>query len=103
MLLQADSPDRAAGILPIEEHTVYSTGDAGWGAGSPSPGGTLLEMGRIPIVQLEAAGPSTAVQQGSTSSSEVRPDILHLRCILLLWETFVASLFMGSLTSDSNS
>ena len=65
------SPDKATGMSPVEEHAVYSKGDQGWGAGSSSVGGTLLEMDEAPDVRLDAAGPSTVTQLGSASSSEV--------------------------------
>ncbi len=50
---------------------MYSKGDQGFGAGSPSARGTLLEMDRTPDVHLDAAGPSNMAQPGSESSSEV--------------------------------
>ena len=63
------SPDKAAGIFPVEEHAVYSHTDQG--DGSSSAGGTLLELNKMPDVHLDAAGPSNIAQQGSESSSEV--------------------------------
>ena len=68
-----DSPDTGSGMQPVEEDTEYSHSEQRWGAGGPSPGGvgTLLEMKQLPDVRLEAGGPSTAAQQGSSSSSEV--------------------------------
>ena len=68
-----DSPDTGSGMQPVEEDTEYSHSEQRWGAGGTSPGGvgTLLEMKQLPDVRLEAGGPSTAAQQGSSSSSEV--------------------------------
>ena len=66
------SPDKAAGMSPVEEHAVYNKSHPGWGAGgSPSVGGTLLEMDKVPDGALDAAGPSNVAQPGSASSSEV--------------------------------
>ena len=68
-----DSPDTGSGMQPVEEDTEYSHSEQRWGAGGVSPGGvgTLLEMKQLPDIRLEAGGPSTAAQQGSSSSSEV--------------------------------
>ena len=66
------SPDKAAGMSPVEEHAVYNKSHPGWGTGgSPSVGGTLLEVDKVPDVALDAAGPSNVAQPGSASSSEV--------------------------------
>lgn len=63
-------------MLPVAENAVYTHSDRGLGAGSSScVGGTLLEMHRVPDMQLDAAGPSNAAQHGSTSSSEVGSSI----------------------------
>ena len=68
-----DSPDTGSGMQPVEEDTEYSHSKQRWAAGGSSPGGvgTLLEMKQLPDIRLEAGGPSTAAQQGSSSSSEV--------------------------------
>lgn len=50
---------------------MYSKGDQGFGAGSSSAGGTLLDMNRTPDMHLDAAGLSNMAQLGSESSSEV--------------------------------
>ena len=58
-------------MSPVEEDAVYSKGDQGFGVGSSSARGTLLEMDRTPDMHLDAAGPSNMAQLGSESSSEV--------------------------------
>ena len=73
MQAAVDSPDAGSGMQPVEEDTEYSHSEQRWGVGASSPGGvgTLLEMKQLPDIRLEAGGPSTAAQQGSSSSSEV--------------------------------
>lgn len=86
-----DSPDTGSGMQPVEEDTEYSHSEQRWGAGISSPGGagTLLEMKQLPDICLEAGGPSTAVRQGSSSSSEVcslsLPSRIFFQLLCVLW------------------
>ena len=68
-----DSPDTGSGMQRVEEDVEYCLSEQREGTGGSSPDGvgTLLEMKQLPDIRLEAGGPSTAAQQGSSSSSEV--------------------------------